>query len=210
MKLKEIGIIATVLLLVFLFGWFAGRYDGRNSVKTTITTPFEGVVTVGILEKGMSETKPDTIYVPYLVYIETEGHDRQVSASIENKKVPIETIESDTIRDEAINTALVDWNTKRSYSGVFFDSETSGAFSYAFDVQFNRAGEIQYRFEPAPILIPERRIRLRPTIGGEYYTNGQYSFGGGVQYGAFGLNVRALSLSGGKGYAFGVGAQFLF
>ena len=211
MALKQIGIIAAVLAAFFLFGWFAGRHSGRNSVRTTEIEPFSGMVTADDVARGMTETKPDTVYIP----IPVPGPERIVySTEVQPVKpdvVPIQSVEPGPERDAAVNAALIDWNTKRSYTGVLFDDPRIGTVTYDFDVQFNRAGQIGYRFEPAPIL--KTRPRLRPTVVGEFYTNGQHAFGGGVQYGEFVLNVRALKLPrtvSEAGYAFGVGAQIIF
>lgn len=199
MKLKDIVIIIVALAIFFVFGWFAGR----NSVKTTEAKSFSGST---ILEEPI-ETIPDTIFAPVSRNSINLSEVKQVVPKI----VPIETILLGPERDAAISAALIDWNTKRSYAGTLFDGEEVGAVTYSFDVQFNRAGQISYAFNPAPVLKP--KIRLRPTIGGEYYFNGQYSFGGGVQYGALGLNIRALRLNKSvseSSFAFGIGAQIAF
>ena len=211
MTLRQIGIIATVLAAFFLFGWLTGWHNGRNFVRSTETGPVVGVVTAEEVAKSMTESKPDTVYVP----VPVPGPERIVySTKVQPgapEVVPIETVTTGSARDAAVDAALLDWNTKRTYAGTFFDNKTVGTFTYAFDVQFNRAGQIDYRFDPAPV--PKARPRLRPTIGGEIYTNGQYSFGGGVLYGAFGLNARALTFpksASEDGFAFGVGAQIIF
>lgn len=213
MTLKQIGIIAATLAAFFLFGWVTGRYSGRNSVRMAETGSIAGVVTAEDVADGLSETKPDTVYIPVTVY--APGPERVVYSTetqpVAPDIVPVETVPAGTMRDAAVDAALIDWNTKRSYKGTLFDSKASGTLTYAFEVQFNRAGQIDYRFDPAPV--PKPRARLRPTIGGEYYTNGQYAFGGGVQYGAFGLNVRALKSpksASNDDFAFGVGAQIMF
>ena len=213
MTLKQIGSVAVVLAAFFLFGWFIGRHNGRNSVRTTKIEPIKGVVTAEDLVKGMTETKPDTVFVP--VYVCEKGSDRLAYSTetqpVAPEVVPIENLDPGPERNGAIMAVLTDWNTKRYYKGTLFDDPHAGTVTYGFDVQFNRAGQIDYHFDPAPV--PKARPRLRPTVGGEIYTNGQHSFGGGVQYGAFGLNVRALKLpgtTGETGYAFGVGAQIVF
>lgn len=213
MALKHTGIIAAVLMVFFLFGWFAGRHNGRNSVKTAKINPISGVVSAEEVAKGLTETAPDTIYVPEYIYIEKDDRITYAAEtqSATPKIVPIENLDPGPERDAAINAALIDWNTKRSYKGTLFDDKNIGTLTYVFDVQFNRAGQIDYRFEPVPI--KKQRTRLRPTVGGEYYTNGQYAFGGGVQYGAFGINVRALKQPKTvpeDGFAFGVGVQIIF
>lgn len=199
MKLKWIG--GAIVLIGWLIGWLMGWRTGRNSVERVERTPVSGVVSVEDVEKNMTEIKPDTVYVPYFA-----GKSADTS---ELKKVPVESLEPGPERDTAMYAALLDWNTKRSYSGTFFDDPAKGTFSYSFDVQFNRTGPIKYNFEPPPVPVPKQRIKLRPVIGGEYYTNGWYSFGGGIQYGAIGLNVRMLSTRG-KGLAFGAGVQIIF
>lgn len=213
MKLKDIGIIAVVLAAFFLFGWCSGRHSGRNSVKQTKIGSISGVVAVEEVAKGLTESKPDTVFVPVPVYV--PGPERVVYSTetqpVAPDVVPIETVPVGPERDAAVDAALLDWNTKRSYTGTLFDNKAVGTVTYAFDVRFNRVGQIDYNFDPAPI--QKTPARLRPTIGGEYYTNGQYAFGGGVQYGAFGLNVRALKLpksASEDGFAFGIGAQILF
>lgn len=234
MTLKQTGIILAILTAIFLSGWFMGRHSGKNSRGTIETEPIRGTVEAEVVAQGMTEVKPDTIFVPVRVYVPGSGRDassseRTVSSpehvlsdpeqapystqvqAVAPEVVPIGSVEPGPERDAAIEAALVDWNTKRSYSGELFNDPRAGKLKYNFDVQFNRAGEIGYQFEPAPA--PKPRTRLRPTIGGEYYTNGQYTFGGGVQYGAFGLNVRALRLpksAEGRGLALGVGAQIIF
>lgn len=213
MKLRDIASLFLVVIGIFLVGWLMGRHNGRNSVRMTETGPVSGVVTAEEVAKGMTESKPDTVYVPVPVYIREDdrlGYSTETQP-VAPEVVPIETVEPGSKRDAAVDAVLIDWNTKRSYTGTLFDNKTVGTFSYAFDVQFNRAGQIDYRFDPAPI--PKPRTRLRPTIGGEYYSNGQYAFGAGIQYSAFGLNVRALKLPKSAtedGYAFGIGAQIIF
>ena len=123
----------------------------RNGIKTGF-----GRCASRRTRKRHDRNKPDTIYVPVPMYAEKEGHDRQTQAIAENRNVSIETVEPGQECDEAINAALIDWNTKRSYSGTFFDNKTDGKFTYSFDMQFNKAGQINYKFElvPVPVLKP--------------------------------------------------------
>lgn len=101
-----------MLAVFFLFGWFTGRHNGRNSVGTAEIGPISGVVTAEDTAKGMSETPPDTIYVPKYIHIEKDGHDCQMlvthdSQTITPEVVPIETVEGPK-RDSVINAALID------------------------------------------------------------------------------------------------------
>lgn len=199
MKLKEIGVVLIVIVSVFLFGWCSGRNNGKNAVNKAEIPQISGVTTPSI-EK---ETTPETIKILVPVHV---APNQSVSAEPEIK--PIDSIKTEEERTEAVSATLTDWNIKRTYSGILFSDKKVGKVTYNFDVQYNRAGAISYVFDPAPFA--KQPSRLRPTIGGEAYTNGQYSFGGGVQYGSFGLNVRALSLKNSKDYAFGIGLQVIF
>lgn len=211
MNLKSIALISAVFAAVFLFGWYSGRHSRRNAVRGPEIKPIEGVIPIDTMEKQMIEISPDTVFVRVpgptrIVYVEGDAVVRT-----DTLRIPVETLIPGPTRDSAIDATLIDWNTKRSYTGVLFDDPAAGRATYSFDVQYNRSGAIRYTFDPAPISKP--RIRLRPTIGGEYYSNGQYGFGAGVQYGGFGANVRALKIENPQtpgSYAFGLGVQFVF
>jgi hypothetical protein len=155
----------------------------------------------------MTETAPDTIYVPTKIYV--QGPERIVYSTevqrVAPEVVPIETV-PEPQRDSVLMAAVIDWNTTRAYKGTLFDDPAVGTVSYDFAVQFNRVGQIGYQFVPARTAKPPPR--LRPTVGGEYYTNGMYAFGVGAQRGAIGVNVRALKID--NSYALGIGVQVIF
>lgn len=206
MKLKYSIIFAVALVAVsFLFGYCTGHSGGRDASGAVKIDVIEGAIPAVDVAAGMTETKSDTIYVP----VPVPGPERIVYSTevqpVAPDVMPIETVPEGAPRDSAIMAAIRDWNVRRSYRGVILDDPAAGTVSYSFDVQYNRVGQIDYRFEPAEKPPP----KLRPAIGGEYYSNGQYAFGGGVQYGAFGLNVRALKLPA-SGFAVGIGAQIVF
>lgn len=193
---------------VLLIGWFFGR----RSIETIAPKAVSGSISAEVVAAGAIEVPPDTIYVPAPHRSAAKASETHAGGvSVVPGVVPIDGIETAPARDSSLLAAAVDWNTVRTYSGVLFDDKKAGILTYSFPVQFNRAGQIEYQFQPAPIAKP--RLRIRPTIGGEYYLNGQWAVGAGVQYGQVGINLRALrrekSFSGEK-FTFGVGAQFIF
>lgn len=202
MGLKRITAFLVLLAAFFWLGWLIGRRNGKNAIETIKPAVLTGFVPAVEVEKGLEEVKPDTVFVP-----------KAGKAEEPPKLVPVNETEPGPERTEAVTAALLDWNTRRIYSGTLFDDPTRGKVTYSFPVQFNKAGQIEYSYEPAPLPVPKQRKRMRLVIGGEYYTNGQYSFGAGVQYGVFGVNARILKPEktlAGSGYALGVGVQFVF
>lgn len=204
MDLKRTTAFLVLLAAFFWLGWLIGRHNGKNAIETIKPAVLTGFVPAVEMEKGLEEVKPDTVFVP----VPEAG-----KAEEPPKLVPVEETEPGPERAEAVKAALLDWNTQRIYSGTLFDDPTRGKVTYSFPVQFNKAGQIEYSYEPAPLPVLKQRKRMHLVIGGEYYTNGQYSFGAGLQYGVFGVSARMLKPEKtlvGSGYALGVGVQLIF
>jgi hypothetical protein len=141
-----------IAIALFVVGAFVG-WHVRPECPAAV--PIAGTVPAVEVAEGMTETKPDTVYVP----IPVPGPERikyvPATQTVSPEVVPIETIEPGPARDAAIETALIDWNTKRNYKGALFDGPRTGSLVYDFDVQFNRVGELRYQFTPPPIPTPK-------------------------------------------------------
>lgn len=200
-------------VILFYLGWFFGR-NGTFSWRPEPVS-FTGTVPADTVAVGMTETPPDTVFIPKLIPV--PGPERIVylpdtmpGAPV---VVPIDSVPEGPDRDAAVDTAVTDWNAKRRYTGTLFDDPRVGSVAYDFTVQFNQAGAISYRFNPVPVSAKKEPLRLRPTFGGEYYANGQFSMGPGLLYGTIGANVRILSLpssTGKSGFTAGIGVQVVF
>jgi hypothetical protein len=175
-----------ILFLFFTLGTFMGWHAHPNC---SVIESIEGVVPLETVAGGMTEEKPDTIYVP--VPVPVPGPERIVysteTQAVEPEVIPIETVEPGPERDAAVSAALIDWNTKRSYKGTLFDDPRAGTVSYSFDVQFNRAGHIDYRFTPVSPPAPKAK-RFGIGIQAGYGLTGDRLapyIGVGVQYNLF-------------------------
>lgn len=169
--MKNFTILAIVLALFFVAGWIFGR---RTAPGCPEPVPIVGTVPADTVTAGMTETKPDTVFVPKLVPV--PGPERIVylpdTTAGAPEVVPIETVPTGPERDSALYAAAVDWNTARRYTGTLFDDPAAGRATYDFTIQFNRAGAIDYRFDPVPV------VSVKPR-----------RWGVGVQAG-YGLTVR--------------------
>jgi hypothetical protein len=205
--MRKFLILAVTVLLLIGIGWILGYRAGKNSITVIDTPSVAGIISVTEVEKGMVETYPDTIFVPVTVTRPERIVTKTDTQYVYRELAPISEIKDSTVLAESVQSAITDWNIKRSYSGTLFDSKESGKLTYNLSVQHNRLGPLGYRFDPPTAI--KAKIRIRATVGGEYYTNGQYAFGAGIQYGILGVNVRALKIEKNK-YALGAGINLIF
>lgn len=140
-KTWEIIGVASVILMIFLSGFYLGRKNTKVITKT-VTEYIKGDVIVDSI-----------LYpVPYKV-IEPIDTLHIIETCIENgmyaeiwpKKVIKEYIE---ITKKDTVDIMADWAAKRIYHEVLFDSDTLGRCQIDAEVQYNRLRYFGYMFEP--------------------------------------------------------------
>lgn len=179
---------ALAAVVIFLAGAILG-FCTRNMLLVGPGETITGSVPADTVAVGMTVTPPDTVFLPKIVRV--PGPERIIySTEVEQtapEVVPIDSVPEGPERDSALYAVVVDWNTTRRYSGTLIDDPRAGKVSYAFSVQYNRAGQIDYRFDPAPVVTARpRRWGVGVQAGYGITADGLRPYiGVGVQYHLF-------------------------
>jgi hypothetical protein len=113
---------------------------------------------------------------------------------------------------ERIDTAALirDYETRRKYSELLFDSPEVGRLNVDFGVQYNRADSLHYTFIPVRTEVTRYvKPMIEPFVFLEYSTLGRVGAGGGVFYGKWGALVKfETNFTGQRGVGTGLAYRF--
>ena len=144
MKLRDIISVILILIGVFVIGFWLGK---KQMPVTSTQVSYDSLPAIVISKDSSelapaSETKPDSIV--YLVRYK----DRPVADSSAIEQL---TLEIDSLRSYL--ATIEDWNIKREYGDVLFDSDTLGRAEYTATVQYNKLVQFDYNYNPLQMIV---------------------------------------------------------
>ena len=113
---------------------------------------------------------------------------------------------------ERIDTAAIirDYETRRKYSELLFDSPDLGRLNIEFGVQYNHADSLRYSFVPVRTEVTRYvKRKIDPFVMIGYGTLGYAGVGGGAFWGSWGATVRyEMNFTGQRGVGVGLAYRF--
>ncbi|MBF0651301.1 hypothetical protein IR083_21005 [Dysgonomonas sp. GY75] len=191
--MKKALTISVLILVCLIIDYGLGFYIGRYYIKeSTVTKYITGETITGSVDSSKFELVKEE--KPEIQYRDTG------STKIKYVNLPADTA-----------AIIADWELKRTYKAMVFESDTLGKLEIFPTIQYNRLTGLDYNFTPTirNNYIIKTKV-LQPFLSGSYSTLGYVGVGGGVFYHKLGVEYQYQldCKSGGRGHM--IGGKWMF
>lgn len=195
--LRKSVLVLLALALSFGAGVFIG-HGGRQTEVRYVTRPTISGKVEGIdlqPKTPLERPKKEWVYVfvPSPDSLKNEG-------VLDPEKAGIDTLKT-------LWTTVGDWNKKREYAQILFDTPELGRMELLATVQHNKLTGAQWNYTPvARTIYKDGGKSMKPFVRASGSTLGYFGIGGGLQFKKWSVDISYLNsfVGGQKGLEFGV------